>query len=511
MFVGRGYYKQVPNSTPAECFSRLLTHGYLPKELPPCFSSEAVGKHVFDNWAELRDDKTWTQPASLNLARYGGLRRRVSVPNLRSFARLAVELSDIQSWERDAPWEIWTKSWPIVSAGPRAFEPTHKPAELNRLFNEYRSRGSIAVVADVSQFYSSIYTHAISWAMHSKPVAKRNLNSRPRIKLAGDRIDELAAACQNGQTQGIAIGPDTSFIISEIVLNAVDQALQSTGQMVGFRYFDDYELVFENRTDAESMLNELESVLHDFGLQLNPLKTRIIELPVELNAAPLFRLRKFQFDASASEADLMAYFDEVLRLRNDFPRSDVIHYAIGHLATINFDDDVWQSMQHMLVQLVRVEPSAFENLARLLVKQKLKDNALAPIMERFLYRSIIENVRKGRDSEVTWALWLSSVFELALTPAVVDAVVTSSNSFVALLALHEWPTLFTAEVTEKWRSFGNEPDACKNENWLLSFYFNRNTPLFSFFPKDKTFFVEEHKGDAQLTAWLGQPQWTPYV
>lgn len=512
MFVGAGYCEPMPNSTPAENFSRLLTHGYFPKELPPCFSSKEVGQHVFDNWAQLSEvwkKKEWTQPATLNLARYGGLRRRVSVPNLRSFTPLAAELSQTHNWPQPIDFlePLWSGSWPSPSTETRAFAPTSKLVDLVGIHAVNRSHGSVAVLADVSQFYSSVYTHAIAWALHGKVEARID---RWDEKLAGSRIDKLVQLGQDGQTHGIPIGPDTSFIIGEIVLGAVDRGLWVKGhQPKGIRYYDDYELIFDDRRAAENMLNDMESELDAFGLRLNPLKTRIVELPFELNEVPFFRLRNFPFRNVTNEADVMAYFDEALRLRNEFPRSDVIHYAIGHLATISFGDGVWQALQNLLVQLVRVEPSAFESLARLLVDQKLKGKALAPVMEGFLSRSIIENTRRGRDSEVTWALWLCSIFEIDLQPQIVDEILKSNNSFVALLSLHEWPDLFEAKA-EKWRAGAREPDAHKNENWMLSFYFDGEIAEWANIPNEMSFFVEDHKSDDLLKRWLGQSNLNPY-
>src|SRR5207248_321442 len=95
--------------------------------------------------------------------------------------------------------------------------------------------------------YPSLYTHAIPWALHTKPVAKAN-----KGKTDGDKIDKAVRDCSSGQTIGIPIGPDTSFVVAEIVLTAVDAAIRTKLPLFrGFRYLDDYEAAFVSRAEAE--------------------------------------------------------------------------------------------------------------------------------------------------------------------------------------------------------------------------------------------------------------------
>ncbi len=70
----------------------LLAYGYLPRELPPLFGSEsfaALGKITTGMPARMTNEKAdWTQSIYHNLARVGGLRRRLTVPNPINFYTL---------------------------------------------------------------------------------------------------------------------------------------------------------------------------------------------------------------------------------------------------------------------------------------------------------------------------------------------------------------------------------------------------------------------------------------
>jgi hypothetical protein len=57
---------------------------------------------------------------------------------------------------------------------------------------------------------------------------------------------------QDKQTGGIPIGPDTSFLVGEIVGTALDLELKSQiPSLRGTRYVDDYHLYFSTVADAE--------------------------------------------------------------------------------------------------------------------------------------------------------------------------------------------------------------------------------------------------------------------
>lgn len=87
---------------------------------------------------------------------------------------------------------------------------------------ELRSHGRFLVRADISRFYQSIYTHSVPWALHGKAFAKRYRRARN----VGNQLDQLLRSCQDEQTNGIPIGPDSSLLVAEIILSAIDERLK---------------------------------------------------------------------------------------------------------------------------------------------------------------------------------------------------------------------------------------------------------------------------------------------
>src|SRR5262249_30261861 len=129
---------------------------------------------------------------------------------------------------------------------------------------------------DISQFYPSLYTHAVGWAVDSK---LRQRKYWKNTKLLGKQIDQLLMDLQGKVSQGIPIGNDISFLLAELVLAQIDRSLKLRPKQ-GCRWYDDYEIPCSSRTEAEEILGRLTRLLETFKLRPNPSKTQILELPI---------------------------------------------------------------------------------------------------------------------------------------------------------------------------------------------------------------------------------------
>jgi len=134
------------------------------------------------------------------------------------------------------------------------------------------------VIADIKQFYPSIYTHAISWAIHTKELSRRN---RESFAYVGHKIDKLLQASNDGKTNGIAIGPAVSDIISEWMLNAVDLNIDKNlpGRSFGIRFKDDYRIVCDTEEEGKVIVKAIQKALLEFDLNLSEEKTSVELLP----------------------------------------------------------------------------------------------------------------------------------------------------------------------------------------------------------------------------------------
>src|SRR5207253_9984221 len=74
-----------------------VRRGFLPKELPPCFSSEAFADFAATRVSTIAAGygKTWTRPTRYNVVRPGGTRRVLSMPNPFGYVCIAERLASI--------------------------------------------------------------------------------------------------------------------------------------------------------------------------------------------------------------------------------------------------------------------------------------------------------------------------------------------------------------------------------------------------------------------------------
>jgi hypothetical protein len=415
--------------------SALIRKGYFPKELPPCFTTADIAD-LFDvagqSW---HLDKSPTECARHNLARLGGTRRPLSIPNPRSYVRLSLTLQThwnlIDAHLRSEKLAI---SRPVVTrTAERAVRPEFQQTVETLRARQWRGQRFV-LQADVSQCYASLYTHAISWALHSKVYAKKNRGSTD-----GDEIDRAMRACTSGQTVGIPVGPDASYIVAEMVLTSVDALFKSQiPSLRGFRYLDDYEAAFATRSEAEQAQASLEGALGDFELALNPFKTRVLELPQPYKATWKKDLAAFPIRDDTPRKrlnDIVSLFSKAAEVASEF--LGALTYVLRMSIAIEVDETSWPTFQSLVWNAVSVEPTTM-SLALDLLMAKSEEAELpvdkAPATE--VLEALINRHAPVRNaSEVAWALWAAIVLEVDLTEDSARAIGKMDDDFVALVAL----------------------------------------------------------------------------
>ncbi len=133
---------------------------------------------------------------------------------------------------------------------------------------------------DIVDCYGAIYTHSISWALHTKAEAKKTKN-RTNESLIGNIIDWHIQDMRYGQTNGIPQGSVLMDFIAEIVLGYADEQIfeQLADCKIDdyqiLRYRDDYRVFTNSSQDAERILKCITEVLIGLGLKLGPGKTKL--------------------------------------------------------------------------------------------------------------------------------------------------------------------------------------------------------------------------------------------
>lgn len=129
---------------------------------------------------------------------------------------------------------------------------------------------------DISNFYSSIYTHIIPWALHDESVAKKD---RRDNNLLGNKIDKKYQYMNYGETVSIPQGNIVSDFMAEFLLRYIDSLLVVALEKKDIkykilRYRDDYRIFTQNKEDEQIKKKELVTILGRHKLSINESKTK---------------------------------------------------------------------------------------------------------------------------------------------------------------------------------------------------------------------------------------------
>lgn len=469
-------------------FRAILKKGFFPKELPEPFSTASFGKLLSKKGAnipnEFENQKQISIAAVHNLARSGALRRKLSIPNPTNFYRLAKFIvqhdKELIKLARKSKFSLTS---PGSQTEPRAINPRHS-LDAGPLFRaKLRSTSRFILKADISRFYPSVYTHSIPWAIHTKPVAKKN----HKLTLIGNTVDLLVRNSQDAQTVGIPIGPDTSLLISEIILGAVDEKLMSAGKLKAFRYIDDYEFGCKSYSEAEMILGLLQEELNHFELSLNPRKTSIFKLPIRIEKTWVSELRSFSFRKTdkGQESDLLRYFDHAFELSVKTPDESVLKYAIARMMGVDITEKNWPLYQNILSQCCLTEPGVIkfviEQLARYFTSFGIENSTF----EECFNEIICIHAPLGHGSEVAWSIFSLILLELPVHQSVLEVVAVMEDPVVAVLALDaKAKNLTPKNFTFDHFATHMTTDNLYGDHWLLSYEANVKGWLPSVGPKD---------------------------
>lgn len=456
---------------------KMVSKGFFPEELPPPFTTKDLGDCIDDIVDDLLIGEFTSKPATskataFSVPKIKAYRRALGVPNPLHFCRLATTITD----EWDTIVDHCEKSHISLSRIKQGL--LSKRAILGPDFNQTANQRIIRATGyryllriDVARFYNSIYTHSIPWALHSKELAKVK---RKRTELFGNAIDADSRNLQDGQTIGLPIGPDTSRIISEIILASIDQALQEElNYVAGLRIVDDYYLYFKTLGDLEIGRAVMQKQLKEYELELNQTKEEIIELPDVIESPWFNDLREFSFrnNLNSQRKDIIAYFDKAIAFAKQFPEDFVLAYAVSKLQATVFQKKNWAILQSLLLNTLYIEPKVLPSVTGILIKYKKTGYPIdTDLVTQMLEDFILFHAQLNNDFEICWSLWITKALKLKLSEKVGTVLSNLSNPFVVLTALDlNKAGSFTPKLdTTNWRKLAKRENLY-TEYWLIAY------------------------------------------
>ena len=312
----------------------LLQHNYFPlqkrnkEEMPPLFSSILLTEDVAIKIKKLeyRKNKFYQgyDQIDYKATRFNNVPRLLSIPHPKAYINLSFDLAD-----------NWDKMSYIASNDNSLIRPKmHKDGRI--IIMDYESSAvkmkralkmsfgyKFVVHTDISNCFPSIYSHAIPWALIGFDEAKRNRSKTEYFT----QIDDAQMGLKRAETQGTAIGPATSNLVTEIILFKVDEVLSRAYNYV--RFIDDYTCYCATYEESEKFIRELAEELAKYKLNLNYKKTYIETLPVPINSDWVNDLNThLPSSEEYTYTQVIDYLDYALELQKKSPEGSVLKYAI---------------------------------------------------------------------------------------------------------------------------------------------------------------------------------------
>ncbi len=423
---------------------KTLSFGFFPDELPPVFSTKEFGSVVVDNKDAFRDSickksNCATQCFSYSSPKYGMGRRIMRVPDPMHFLNLCLVLDE--NWSRledEYRKSLISESSPVLFEKGQWAESTNPLSNFGE-FNEkciLESYGSrFELVADVSKYYGSIYSHAIPWALEGKEKAQKNHNA----DTPGNNIDQAIRLCQNNETIGIPIGPYTSFVVSEIIGCHIDHEItKKYAKIKGKRFIDDYRFYFDDANEAQTFYYYLQDTLSQFRLDLNTLKTEIRHFPYSLEDPWVSDLKETSnslIDGTKNEKEtLVAFFSRAFEYSKQFPTSAVLLFALKRISNWTVKKDNYDVFEAILLRTLAVEPRSFPAVLSLLLSNfdRLDKEKVKEVLERI----IDKNVRPRNGYELAWCLFSATALDISLSEECISKILEVRESLSTALIVN---------------------------------------------------------------------------
>jgi Reverse transcriptase (RNA-dependent DNA polymerase) len=457
----------------------LLLRGLFHDRLIPPLSSVGLGPAIADIFSFAKNDikdvngrkvpRIFSRCSRHSVPKQKLARRFLAIPNPRNQIHLAIEIEenwdDLLSLCRKSAVSLTTPSLIGKRAIQGAIDRRSEASERAK-----RSVGLRYVLhADIARFYPSIYTHSIPWAIHGKATARADKANA----LFGNRLDQWIRATQDKQTGGIPVGPDSSFLLAEVLASAIDHELSKVldEDLKGTRFIDDYHLYFPARANAERALAGLHRIAGEFELEINGLKTQIEELPESIDPGWKTQLRVITVSEGDHATSLKALFDRAAELARDFPRDNVFTYLVKKVETavgkVTLQDSEWEALDALLLRAAVAEPGALPTILRIFEHHSRNPEDVDKALESIcLYHASLQQA-----GEVAWALWTAKRLGVALSTEVANAVETVDDDIVALVALelHASDLLPTpVDQFSLWAGYMTQ-EQLYSDHWLLAY------------------------------------------
>lgn len=470
----------------------LLTQNYFPNqkekkdELPPIFSSVTFTKDIANSIRLLNNSKPRNNgydQVDIRFTRYNNLFRLMNIPHPKAYSHLCFHIHEY--WDK---LSITTKNYssiirPKAHKDGRVIIMDYESFDVRRHRVLNKSFGKRFLVrTDIAGFFSSIYSHSIPWAAVGMQQAKVSRGKEQWF----NKFDEYVQINKRRETNGIAIGPGSSNIIAEYILNKIDMYLAKDKKYTFIRFIDDYQCFCSTHEEAEQFITDLSEKLLDYKLSLNLRKTDILTLPVSHSGSWVSDLQtRVPKGKQVSLYEALNFIDYAIDLHKKVPDGSVLKFALNSVAKrierkrmsiIRFKKKLLDLSFHYPILLPSFRHVADESPSKYFVSSTAEE----------LNKLIMESSKNKRSDAMVWSLYFLQKQGLNPSQDVVDAIIKTRDC-LAVTALLNNPL-----NNDKVKDFINEvkdyqDDFILDNYWILLYEAFKRNLIRNPYKNDQTF------------------------
>ncbi|TOP27128.1 hypothetical protein CGH19_23150 [Vibrio parahaemolyticus] len=412
----------------------LLRYNYFPlqknknEELPSIFNSELLTPDIADKLCGISLRSGGYDHSSYNATRFNNVHRSLAIPHPLPYSHLVKEIAS--NWDKLQHIESNENSIirPVAHPDGRIIVMTYEQSKKKtKRYHQCANGKKFIVHSDIASFYPSIYTHSIPWALMGVQEAKKN----PKGGFA-NQLDYNQRMMKRNETTGIAIGPGTSNVVSEIILFEVDKLLSKKGYEF-YRFIDDYTAFCNTYEQAESFVRDLSEALSTYGLLLNIKKTEIKKLPKPTSADWVSDIgSRLSQRKKVNEYYCTRMLDYAVELQEKNPSGSILKYTVKSLVN-KANNHAKLSLLEYVSNLTMHYPILLPLLAKLLpyATKKQRDNYYQSLI--FTLNECIKN--KNSDGMVWCLFYIRKYYDSNVGSELAERIIDTQDC-MAILTLY---------------------------------------------------------------------------
>jgi hypothetical protein len=474
------------NLTQTQTLGFLLKSHYLAEEFPGVVTTSNFATYCVNKHASLETVKALlgrtTLYGTFSAPRAVGTRRVLALPHPTS----QLALSRIIAENRDTIAAI------IDSSKITLYKTSSKIKESRAFVGlDFRSRAKaearilarspVILKADIANFFHTIYSHSLPWAVLGKQDVKntregKDKSAKDELKNHwSSKIDEAIQSGNSRETFGIPVGPDTSRIIAEILLAGIHKEEPFAKLMVGrdaYRLVDDFFIGFDDESAARRCHDALRRVLWDYNLHLNETKTKITPASQVFENGWKFDIENFRItDTSPSKQHVAVGRLLDITLRHCESEQDwrPASFFCRRLLSIDIDPSNFSFVRDCILRVGRDFTMCLKFVTQFVTnyRDSLADDESRRIIEQWAKHILATHAKRGHDFEVSSILVICGVLGIkvdqafiALDEKIVSPVVLSIIGLLSAdqLLIGQW---------DEWRTPPAGTGSIANgRNWL---------------------------------------------